>query len=67
MPSELDGAIDMVTVPEVAAALRLTRQTIYNLIDRGRLPFFKCCGHWRMFKKDLDKILGGDPVVKVLR
>ena len=43
----------MLTVPEVAAFLRVSKPTVYGMINRGELP----CGHFgrqiRVYKPDI--------------
>jgi excisionase family DNA binding protein len=36
--AERAGAVRWLTVPEVAAAMRLSRTSVYRLIQTGRLP-----------------------------
>ena len=47
------------TIPEAADYIRVTRQTIYNLINEGRLPYFEIPGvrGKRIKREDLDKLL----------
>ena len=33
--------MNLLTVPEVALKLRVTRRTIYNLVNAGRLPAYR--------------------------
>jgi excisionase family DNA binding protein len=44
--------IDILTVKEVAAYLKMKPVTIYKLAKEGRIPAFKVASFWR-FKKDL--------------
>ncbi len=37
----------LMTVPEAAAFLRLSRSTLYNLMDSGRLPYVRLVGNGR--------------------
>ena len=45
----------LLTVPEVAALLRLPRSTIYFLAEAGRLPGFKAGRQWRFRKEALEQ------------
>jgi len=45
-------------VSELAEALRVSNQTIYNMIKDGRLKPIKIGKEWRFMKKDLQSILG---------
>lgn len=38
VPDRTDESLDLLTVSEVAAMLRLSKMTIYRLMDRGSLP-----------------------------
>lgn len=44
----------VLTLPEVAALLRVTERTIYALLARRELPAFKVGGQWRFQRRDLD-------------
>jgi len=44
--------IEIYTVKEVAAYLKMKPVTIYKLAKEGRIPAFKVASFWR-FKKDL--------------
>jgi excisionase family DNA binding protein len=37
-PDSAEESLDLLTVSEVAAMLRLSKMTIYRLMDRGSLP-----------------------------
>ncbi len=37
----------LLTAGELAAYLRLSRKTIYNLVSQGRIPFLKAAGALR--------------------
>jgi excisionase family DNA binding protein len=54
----MDGAtrdVDRVlTISEVAEALRLHPTTIYRLVKRGDLAAFKIGGSWRVSRASLD-------------
>lgn len=44
-------------------AVRLTglsRRTLYNLHERGQLPFVKVCGRTLVRRTDLERLLGGE-------
>ena len=48
---------DILNVDEVADLLRVSTQTVYNMIKDGRLPAFKAGREWRFSKKELEKIM----------
>lgn len=45
------------TVPEVAKLLRMSRQTIYNMIREGRIPHFRIGSKVRFIRADLDALM----------
>ena len=50
------------TVPEVAKLLRMSRQTIYNMIREGRIPHFRVGTKVRFNRADLDALMQTKPV-----
>jgi excisionase family DNA binding protein len=46
---------EIMTPEELAEYLRVSRQTIYNLLWRGELPGMKVGTHWRLKKSDVEK------------
>lgn len=44
-------------VEEVAAYLRVNKQTIYNLVKQGKLPACKIGGQWRFDREVIDAFL----------
>ena len=50
------------TVPEVAKLLRMSRQTIYNMIREGRIPHFRIGSKVRFIRADLDALMQTKPV-----
>lgn len=50
------------TVPEVAKLLRMSRQTIYNMIREGRIPHFRIGSKVRFNRADLDALMQTKPV-----
>ena len=45
------------TVPEVAKMLRMSRQTIYNMVKAGNIPHFKVGNKVRFNRADLDALM----------
>ncbi len=45
---------EILTVPEVAALLKVADKTVYTMVQRGELPAFKVRGQWRLRRADLD-------------
>ena len=50
------------TVPEVAKLLRMSRQTIYNMIREGKIPHFRIGNKVRFNRADLDALMQTKPV-----
>ena len=53
---------EFLTLPEVAALLRIGERTAYDLARAGRIPAAKVGGQWRIRRTDLDAWLarGGE-------
>lgn len=45
------------TVPEVAQMLRVSRQTIYNMIREGKIPHFRVGSKVRFNRKDVEAFM----------
>ena len=45
------------TVPEVAKLLRMSRQTIYNMVKAGDIPHFRIGNKVRFNRVDLDALM----------
>ena len=50
------------TVPEVAKLLRMSRQTIYNMVKAGGIPHFRVGSKVRFNRADLDALMQTKPV-----
>lgn len=48
---------EVLTVNEVAERLRVTRQSVYRLLERGDLPSIKVLGAIRVRAADLDEYM----------
>ena len=48
---------DVLNLTEVADLLRVTNQTIYNMIRDGRLKAYKVGREWRFFRKDVESFM----------
>lgn len=48
-------SIDLLTIQEVADALKLAERTVYTMAAEGDLPAFKLRGQWRVRRADLEK------------
>ena len=50
------------TVPEVAKLLRMSRQTIYNMVKAGDIPHFRVGTKVRFNRADIDALMQTKPV-----
>ncbi len=50
------------TVPEVAKLLRMSRQTIYNMVKAGDIPHFRVGTKVRFNCADIDALMQTKPV-----
>ena len=48
-------AAEVLTLPEVAAYLKVTERTIYRLAGAKKIPAFKVGGVWRFSRADIDQ------------
>jgi excisionase family DNA binding protein len=57
MSQPIENASRLVTVAEVAAALRVSTMTVYRLINAGELPAARIGRSFRVRAEDLDRYL----------
>lgn len=55
---------ESLTVPEVANLLRVSRQTIYNMIRTGKLPHFRVGTKVRFNRADIEAVMKPVPATK---
>ncbi|HYE82771.1 MAG TPA: helix-turn-helix domain-containing protein [Clostridia bacterium] len=58
---------DMLNLKEVAEILRVSNQTIYNMIRDGRLKAVKLGREWRFLRKDIEGLINGPEVLAAAR
>lgn len=51
------GVVDLLNVNEVAAALRVSKMTVYRLVRDKRLPAIRLGSSLRVYRHDLDAFL----------
>jgi excisionase family DNA binding protein len=51
----IETGLDILTLTEVAAYLRVTKRTLYRLAQEGQLPAFKLGGTWRFRREELNR------------
>lgn len=55
--SPLSRAGLLLTIPEAAAALRISRSSIYRLFDSGQLSWVKICGSRRVTLAEINRFI----------
>ena len=56
---QLQG-IEIMTIGEVAAYLRIPRSSVYKLAQEGRIPCKKVGRHWRFHREAVERwVVGG--------
>ena len=53
---------DLLNVSETADLLRISNQSVYNMIKDGRLKAVKMGREWRFMRKDLESIFNSDSI-----
>jgi len=48
---------EYLTLDEVASLLKVSKQTVYNMVHDGRLTSNKCGRQWRFSKEDIENLL----------
>jgi excisionase family DNA binding protein len=48
---------EVMTIRDVAEALKLAEKTVYAMANEGEIPAFKIRGQWRIRRTDLDRWL----------
>lgn len=56
---EVESKPDILNLTEVADLLRVSNQTIYNMIKDGRIKAVKFGREWRFNRKDIDAYING--------
>lgn len=44
----------LLTLPEVAEYLRLSKHTLYKMVESGRIPALKAGSQWRFNRDEID-------------
>ena len=45
---------EILTLPEIAALLKVAEKTVYTMAQRAEIPAFKVRGQWRFRRADID-------------
>ena len=48
---------EIMTVEEIAACLKVSRNTVRRWCVKGKFPAFKIEREWRIYKKDLEQVI----------
>jgi excisionase family DNA binding protein len=64
--ANIDGEVPMssgeiLNIKEVSDYLKIPVSTIYKLIQEGKIPAIKLGKHWRLMKKDIDRLFVHSP------
>jgi excisionase family DNA binding protein len=49
---------EILTVPEIAEYLKVSRSTVWRWCSEGKLPAFKMGKIWRVHRAEIEKIVG---------
>ncbi len=63
---EPEALLTLFTPGEAASMLRLSKASIYRLVETRSLPFYRVSGSLRFAKKDLDEYLSRGRVEPIL-
>jgi excisionase family DNA binding protein len=58
-PKPAPQLVEVMTLDEVAAYLKITSRTIYRMLEEGQIPAFKIRGAWRFRKDEIEKVTRG--------
>jgi len=56
MQEDMQDNVNIMTINEVAAFLKLSKITIYKLIKKGELPAFRVGNSWRFHRDKIEMI-----------
>jgi excisionase family DNA binding protein len=59
--------VEIMTLEEVAAYLKVTTRTIYRMLEEKQIPAFKIRGTWRFRKDEIEAVTRGEFVQKGVR
>ena len=64
--SQSEGNLQLVTPSEAAQILRLSKATVYRLVETRRLSFYRVSGSLRFSKRELEEYIARGRVGSVL-
>jgi len=48
---------ELLTLEEVAKYLKISKHTLYKMLEKRKIPAFKVANQWRFKKSDIDRWL----------
>ncbi len=48
---------ELLTLEELARYLKISKHTLYKMLEKGKIPAFKIANQWRFKKTDIDRWL----------
>jgi excisionase family DNA binding protein len=48
---------EILTLEELAQYLKISKPTLYKMVENGKIPALKLANQWRFKKEDIDKWL----------
>lgn len=61
MPTQID---DVLTIDELAVYLKVSKSTLYKLVQEGKIPGQKVGKHWRFHRDVIERWLGKDASIE---
>lgn len=46
---------ELLTLEELAKYLKISKHTLYKMLEKGEIPAFKIANQWRFKKSEIDK------------
>jgi excisionase family DNA binding protein len=46
---------ELLTLEELAKYLKISKHTLYKMLEKGKVPGFKIANQWRFKKSDIDR------------
>ena len=46
---------ELLTIDELAKYLKISKHTIYKMLEKGEIPAFKIANQWRFKRSDIDE------------
>jgi excisionase family DNA binding protein len=46
---------DLITLKELSKYLKISKPTLYKMVEKGKIPALKIANQWRFKKEDIDR------------